>query len=244
MSTPEERLARVESNVRGLAREVEATRTAQAGLADIEVVSKIGAKVAENAQRLDTNGERLEQTETNVADLAVAVKKLTAAKTKDPVLSWLTGVTSSTDGRMILADLIGWLHKVYLRYSDADLPECWLWHPEVIEELLWLRQAWRAAYQGEPSIRAVGDWHDRHRPGVIRRIGGFCEDCSLEEHRHSNQPDQPSPVEAPAADAAGPIADWWTASRDDAHPPEPTEQQISDALAEVSRRARHTGGKS
>ena len=62
---------------------------------------------------------------------------------------------------------------VYLRYPDgADhLPECWAWHPDVVEELLWLMHAWAAAYQGPQAwVALVGDWHDRQRPGVVRRI--------------------------------------------------------------------------
>ncbi len=229
MSTDQERLARLEKAVRGLGREVEATRTAQAGLADIEVVSKIGAKVAQTAE--------------TVVELAAALEVLTAAKQKEPVLSWLTGIGEPAEARMVLADLDGWLRKVYLRYGDAELPECWIWHPEVIEELIWLRQAWRAAYQGEPSIRAVGDWHDRHRPGVVRRISGYAGKCRLTSHLHTRQQEYDSTVRVPADDAAGPIADWWTQARDD-HAPEPTAEQQQEAMAAINRRARKAGGKS
>ncbi len=38
-----------------------------------------------------------------------------------------------------LTDLAGWVNAVYLRYPDAALSSCWLWHPHVIEELWWLR---------------------------------------------------------------------------------------------------------
>ena len=58
---------------------------------------------------------------------------------------------------------------MFLRYPDgvAVLPECWLWHPDVVEELLWLMHAWRAAYEGRgASVQLAGDWHDRQRPGV------------------------------------------------------------------------------
>ena len=34
-----------------------------------------------------------------------------------------------------------WLDQVYLQFPDAALPTCWLWHPSVVEELLWLRRA-------------------------------------------------------------------------------------------------------
>lgn len=236
MNTDEERLARLEKAVRGLGREVEATRTAQAGLAEADDVSKIGALVAQHA-------ERLEQTAENVAELAVALKKLTAAKDKDPVLSWLTGLGEPAAARLALTDLVGWLRKVYLRYGDAELPECWLWHAEVIEELVWLRQAWRAAYLGEPSIRAVGDWHDRHRPGVVRRIDGYAGKCRLTNHLHAKQTEPDATVRVPASDAVGLIADWWTTGRDE-HAPEPTREQQQEAAAAINRRARTAGGKS
>jgi len=50
---------------------------------------------------------------------------------------------------------------MYLRYPDAaaTLPDCWLWHPDLVEELLWLSHAWTAAYQGpDASVALAGDW--------------------------------------------------------------------------------------
>ena len=56
----------------------------------------------------------------------------------------------------MLTDLTRWLDDIYLRYADAarTLPECWLWHPEVVEELIWLMHAWLAAYQGDDAVAA------------------------------------------------------------------------------------------
>ena len=56
----------------------------------------------------------------------------------------------------LLEELTGWLAAVYLRYPDgADhLPECWMWHPDVLEELLWLMHAWAAAYPGHAARSA------------------------------------------------------------------------------------------
>ena len=70
---------------------------------------------------------------------------------------------------------------MFLRYPDgvAVLPECWLWHPDVVEELLWLMHAWRAAYEGRgASVQLAGDWHDRQRPGVVRRVRTAVGSCS------------------------------------------------------------------
>ena len=88
--------------------------------------------------------------------------------------------------RRVLGELVAWLELVYLRYPDAaqGLPECWCWHPDVVEELLWLMHAWLAAYQGTAaSVGLAADWHDRHRPGVVRRLRGSVGSCSIEAHQ-------------------------------------------------------------
>ena len=75
------------------------------------------------------------------------------------------------------------MDAVYLRYRDADCPSCWLWHPEVVEELWWLRQAHADAYHPETgSWLRVGDWHDRQRPGVVRRLVRAVGSCELALH--------------------------------------------------------------
>jgi len=81
------------------------------------------------------------------------------------VRSWLLAddpVQADAD----LDDLIGWLWRVYLWFPDTTLSSCWLWHPEVIEELWWLRVAHADAYDHRTgtSLR-VADWHDPPPPG-------------------------------------------------------------------------------
>ena len=80
------------------------------------------------------------------------------ARTK-PIPSWLwsTPPGELTPGRrrLLLEDLIVWLDHVYLRFPDGTLPECWLWHPDVVEELLWLRRGVVAAYRGPGAIPAA-----------------------------------------------------------------------------------------
>jgi len=115
---------------------------------------------------------------------------------------------------------------VYLRYADAArlLPECWLWHPEVVEELLWLMYAWHAAYRDDDAtVQRAGDWHDRYRPGVVRRIQELARHCSVENHLpRDGQPAGSRPV-VPLAEALAPIADWWATRRGET-PPQPTGQ--------------------
>jgi hypothetical protein len=125
-----------------------------------------------------------------------------------------------------LDGLSGWLGAVYLRYPDAiaALPECWCWHPDVVEELLWLMHAWTAAYQGaSASAGLAGDWHDRQRPGVVRRIKNSAGTCSRENHQtrpgwDTNPAANSGPPLVPAeADLDG-IARWWGVHRDEAAP--------------------------
>lgn len=143
--------------------------------------------------------------------------------------------------RALLGDLVGWFATIYLRYADAarDLPECWLWHPDIVEELLWLHQAWRAAYEeSKGSVRAVGEWHDRLRPGVVRRITEYAKACSLENHLPDRATDAPA---VPVVEAAEPIALWWADARNE-KPPAPTDEQMVEAAA-AARRARTGGGR-
>ncbi len=145
------------------------------------------------------------------------------------VPSWLMLPTDPDLARTVLAELTGWLGAVYLRYPDAarDLPECWLWHPDVIEELLWLMHAWAAAYQGPTaSVALVGDWHDRYRPGVVRRIKTVAGTCSLDNHpTRTTTTTGTAPLGEQATEL---IADWWATSRDQP-PPEPTAAQHAAA---------------
>ena len=107
-----------------------------------------------------------------VRQLADAVNATTAAAAGG-VASWLDLPTEVDTAHAVLGELLTWMQVVYLRYPDAaaGLPDCWLWHPDVIEELLWLMQAWLAAYRDDKAaVSLAGDWHDRYRPGVVRRI--------------------------------------------------------------------------
>jgi hypothetical protein len=83
-----------------------------------------------------------------------------------------------------LTDLVTWLDQVYLQFPDAALPTCWLWHPSVVEELLWLRRSWLEAFTGRTAaVFRVADWHDRQRSGVVARIRALNDGvCSLDQH--------------------------------------------------------------
>ncbi|MBN9799272.1 hypothetical protein DMP15_18685 [Pseudonocardia sp. UM4_GMWB1] len=148
-----------------------------------------------------------------------------------PVRSWLLADDPAAAGQD-LADLCEWLTAVYLHYPDAALPACWMWHPAVVEELTWLRGAHSAAYSGpDASWARVGDWHDRHRPGVVRRIAAVANTCDLDLHRPGQRAHQP-PQAAPLGYAAAEIAAAWTLDR---RHPDPNSTQLDDARAHLDR---------
>jgi hypothetical protein len=170
-------------------------------------------------------------------DLTNAVAALTARRAAAPCPSWLLLPQDADLAGRVLDELTGWLAVVYLRYPDGagQLPECWAWHPDVVEELLWLMHAWAAAYQGpQASVGLVGDWHDRQRPGVVRRIKVSAGSCSFENHQTragwthltGAAPIVPGLDRADGTDGTdgtdglAAIATWWGLHRD--HPaPEP-----------------------
>ncbi len=196
----------------GLAREIEALRHAVGEAAGLR--------------------QRVEDLAAVVADLAIAVEQLTASPSVKPPACWLDFADSEADAFALLAELAAWTGAVFLRYGDATLPDCWLWHADLVEELLWLSQAWQAAYAGpRPSIALAGDWHDRQRPGAARRIRATHGACSIENHA------DPRPAPVAPADGAELIAAWWTTQRTDPAPA-PTAELLAAAAARPSRSRR------
>ena len=180
--------------------------------------------------------DQLGQVESRVGSLAAALAgfadQLAELATGEDGLaqhmSWFE-MDDSAVAYQRLTDLMTWLDRVYLQFPDAVLPTCWLWHPSVVEELLWLRRSWLEAFTGRTAaVFRVADWHDRQRPGVVARIralgGGVC---SLDQHERGAEQDRQPPT-VPIAGAAAGMAAWWTADREDA-PPYPTEDQLMEA---------------
>lgn len=185
-------------------------------------------------RRVDTLAEateglpgRVEEIAGLVAKLTDALAAVTARRRAEPAPSWLLAPSDPDELRTLVEELGSWLAAVFLRYPDGVqvLPECWLWHPEVVEELLWLMHAWCTAYQGATaSAGAAGNWHDRQRPGVVARLRKSVGSCSIE--RHQTRPgwsEVPgAPAEVPGLGHTGRIVDWWSVGRDQP-PPEPAD---------------------
>jgi len=184
------------ASVAGLAREIEQLRHRVGGLD--RLAAQVEDLAAVVAQRVDT----------------VPSASPSSGEASMDVTSWLDypsdddrpADTSAAahDAEALLAALAAWVGEVHLRYRDATaaFPDCWLWHPEVVEELLWLQRAWLTAYADGAPPSAVGDWHERQRPGVVHRIRGYAGTCALEAHLPSQEHHNPAPV-TPTADAAG-----------------------------------------
>ncbi|MGE3256520.1 hypothetical protein [Pseudonocardia sp.] len=194
-------------------------------------------------RRLDTVDANVLQLAADLAALATHLTDDQPNPTRDTapaVRSWLLADSPQFDAHADLAQLIWWVDRVYLRYSRARLSSCWLWHPEVIEELWWLRGAHADAYHPEDgSWLRVGDWHDRQRPGVERRINTLLGCCDLTRHadQHGRPADIGEPDPVPLTRHAAAVADTWTA-----HPrtagPEPTAEQLAEAAELLDRQYR------
>jgi hypothetical protein len=150
----------------------------------------------------------------------------------------------------MVASLEPWLASVYLRYPDSELPTCWAWHPDVVEELWWLRNAWCDAYTGaKASWQRVGDWHDRQRPNVTKRLaaamrGGIerrATRCNL--GKHVAWAGEPAPI-APLPDLLPHVLAAWCSTDRAQWPPTPTPAQVAEAQRHqdeaTARKAAHS----
>jgi hypothetical protein len=202
--------------VAGLAREVEGLRRR------LEELTDLPGRVAEVAELVARLAEHA----------ATATKARGSRRESGRTVSWLgfpAGPDRTGDAEAVLARLVGWVARVYLRYADAaaGLPDCWLWHPEVVEELLWLYLAWVAAYRDDAPPTAVGDWHDRQRPGVVHRIRDYASRCALKTHQAGGEHATSAPTVV-MAEVVPTIAAWWTTGRQQPGPA-PTDEQVAIA---------------
>ncbi|MDQ2710149.1 MAG: hypothetical protein M3Z25_22120 [Actinomycetota bacterium] len=197
--------------VAGLAREVDALRRAVRTLADLPAaVKRLDATLAQAIDDMAGPGPR--------------------ADTVGPV-SWIGQATDPELTASQLAELTDWVAQVYMRYPVAarELPDCWLWHPDMVEELAWLHQSWQAAYSPQTgTVAAAGDWHDRYRPGVAARIRAANRNsCSLENHVSPERPT--AAIAAPSLGSVQAVAFWWACTRDCQQPPMPTQADLDAA---------------
>ena len=188
--------------------------------------------VAALGRALERTARKLDALEDIVRTLAQNVGTGPAAPSTVPeVRSWLLA-EDPAQAVLDLGDLVAWVDRVYVRFSRSALSTCWLWHPDVVEELWWLRCAHADAYDPEHgSWLRVGDWHDRQRPGVVNRINAVLGKCSLSRHvtRNGRAPDVVEPGRAPLGDHHNPVAVAWATTG--APGPTPTAAMLAEASA-------------
>ncbi|MDQ3762170.1 MAG: hypothetical protein M3460_10910 [Actinomycetota bacterium] len=187
--------------------------------------------VAALARQVERNARATATLEELLRGLAGDVAALVAnAPTQHPApASWLLTIDPG-EALETLEWLTRWVRDVYLWYPEARLPSCWMWHPAAIEELWWLAQAHREAYT--PPTRSISkacEWHDRFRPGVVKRLNDApYRDCDLSRHAADADRFRTMPADSPLHSAARRIATEWI---DGQHIPEPTPLEQSHANA-------------
>src|SRR6266498_796576 len=198
-------------------------------------------KLYRDMRELHGLSRRVDDLATSLAQMAETVISARQPDAGAPTPCWLDHDTdpgrdaatsrAARDAEQLLGTLGPWVSGVYLRYSDAvnAFPDCWMWHPDVVEELLWLHRAWLSAYDPEAPVTAVGDWHDRDRKSVVARIRVYAGMCSLDAHQPGQDRATPAPT-TPAVAAVGAVAAWWATARDQPGPT-PTAEQIAAANA-------------
>ena len=127
---------------------------------------------------------------------------------------------------------------MYLRYPDAFLPSCWLWHPPLIEELRWLRATHREAYHPNAAPgRTSGTGTTATAPASPAASGPRTDPASYANTPNDGHQRLPAP-QVPLTDAVELTARAWTSMPDT--PLIPTELQVR--RAEQHDDARHRQG--
>ena len=204
--------------VGALVRELDALRRRLDAQVDelTRAIGVCGEQSEEQRARLDTLTEQHTALAAVVSGLAEQVARSLRRGQWPPAVSFLAIGPEPAHIEDRLDALIEWMRQVFLRYADGAtaLPECWLWHPDVVEELTVLHQNWAAAFDPDTgTVALAGDWHDRYRPGVVRRLRATVGNCSLRTHAPRDVDEAPAGPEVPFTEAVGRIAAWWGANR-------------------------------
>lgn len=200
---------------------------------DVGALARELDRVARRVEEYVATGERVGELETGLREVWGLINSVmdrlngtTPQGEKPPPKAWLL-ISDPEQAVAVLTDLVEWLDAVYLRFPGSELPACWMWHPWVIQELLWLRTSFAEADAAKLSGVPAGMWHDQQRPRVVDRIRQHIGSCDLKEHSAAGQKARP-PAAAPLAGHVQALAEAWTSR---GLPPEPTPEQLEDARA-------------
>jgi hypothetical protein len=177
------------------------------------------------SRRLDTVEQRLEKMVANLDKVARAVNVRNGTEPPEPLDGWF--LQKDPDTALSRArELADWVEAVWLHYPKSDLPPCWAWHPAVVEELLVAFELWREAFITKPSWSSAGDWHEKTRPGVARRLAeAEVANCEIKRHQEGGDRADRAPA-APLRSALDVIAQMWAVNRET---PYPTVQDVNEA---------------
>jgi hypothetical protein len=202
--------------------EIERRFNAQAG--DVAELRRVSAQ----ATRTSTQALAL------ITDVATRLGEDQAGEPEHtpPVNLLLAGDGDATT--QVLEQLRDWLRAVYVRYEGAGdqpapfLSDCWVWHPGAVTELHALYRMWVVAFESpRASDQAVADWHDRYRPGTVRRVNAALRDCRPEKHA---DPMKYRPPGVYGDELLGELAEWMvTGDYGRKAPPVPTPAMVVDS---------------
>jgi hypothetical protein len=154
-----------------------------------------------------------------VQDLAGDIVRFVAQGDPSAVRSWIA-VDDPELGRLMLADLAEWLSSVWVRFPGPALPECWAYHPYVVEELWVVMNLHRACFRKGGTWQNLADWLKTYRPAAAERIQKEVGSCELTEHEPGADLDPVDWASVPEADLSE-VADYWTGHRRAPYPPSP-----------------------
>lgn len=151
--------------------------------------------------------------------LSEDIVRFTARDDPSAVRSWI--VNNDTElGRLMLADLEDWLAAVWVYFPGSKLPNCWAYHPYVVEELWSVMNLHRACFRKGGTWQNLADWLKTYRPAAAERIQKEVGSCELTEHQPGADLDPVDWASVPEADLSE-VADYWTGHRRAPYPSPP-----------------------
>lgn len=223
-------IIRLQADVKGVIASAAAAQSS-ADLANSAVVrltnamGKLGEALAVQSESVNQLREELKRKRAPKAD--PELEDGDEEETEAP--DWYS-VETERQAQLMLDGLIEWVAKVYLRGPhDAKLTYCWMWHPEVVDELVALRWSYFDAHHGETANGfKASDWRDRYRKSAIERINTALAQCNLGQHEGPDGARVWQPLRTvPGVDDVNPaaqvvaVAEWW-ATRRESTPPAPS----------------------
>lgn len=159
--------------------------------------------------------ERLLALEADVAVLAEGhlhhseqLVALTSQRDPSRVRSYLQE-TDEESARLLLEDVAAWAGQVWVQYPDGRLPECWLYHPPIVEELVAVMGAHRACFRKGGTWGQFADWHHRLRPAAAERIRKYAPSCAPSVHQPGEKFDAAAVPVVPRTEDISSVAAHW-----------------------------------